>query len=263
MAPGIEHSADSAILGYALPAQIGQVRAKCRPLRPMPHDARLDGNVARPITHHPGRCQARRPSAPEASGRASRSPVNPAGSLGGDQRLCDEWLGSACAPSVPNSPRANSKIIVAAHDARPHEVHVLVQFHAVVRIGRLLCIVTPLAKCLMQLRSSNIRPCRTLRLLSCPRSLGWPPSRLSTQTCDKSRHCAKRGSGTHRDAFSADLAATIAAGAQSGRFRESSRPSVVQTSARIPSVDLSTRLLVRFQSACPRGVANPPPPLHR
>ena len=48
-------------------------------------------------------------------------------------------------------------------------------FQALVRIGRLSYAIAHRARCLLLPRFSANRPVRTSRLLSCPRSLGWPP----------------------------------------------------------------------------------------
>jgi hypothetical protein len=69
-------------------------------------------------------------------------------------------------------------------------------FQGVAPVGRLSCAIAPRAKCLMCLRSCATRPPRTSRLLSCHRSVGWPPlPRLTVKrakVCDVVRMTLKR-----------------------------------------------------------------------
>src|SRR5215510_13494652 len=59
---GIEHPTRSAILRYTFPPQIGHVSGERRTLGSVTHDARFDGDAARPVRHQPrGRDAAARP----------------------------------------------------------------------------------------------------------------------------------------------------------------------------------------------------------
>jgi hypothetical protein len=64
---GIEHPTRSAILRYAFPPQIGQVSAKRRFPRPVPDDARFDGNAACPVRHQSRGRDTGGPAAAEGS----------------------------------------------------------------------------------------------------------------------------------------------------------------------------------------------------
>jgi len=70
---GIEHLTRSAVLRDAFPPQIGQVSAERRSPGPVPYDARLDGNAARPVRHRPRGSDACRPAAAEGSAAAATS----------------------------------------------------------------------------------------------------------------------------------------------------------------------------------------------
>src|SRR5712691_11950653 len=93
---GIEHPAGGTILGDAFPAQVGQVSVEWRSLRPVTHDAGLDGDAAGPIRQQPSRRDACRPAAPEGGAPSfpPGSTVQAAGLLGRGQYLRDERLGT-------------------------------------------------------------------------------------------------------------------------------------------------------------------------
>ena len=192
VAISVEQAAGGAVLRHTLPPQVGQVSAKRRSPRPLPHDAGLHGNAARPIRHQPGGREAGRPAAAKggAPGAPSGSAVEAAGLLGCRQHLRDERLGPTGAgpPPVPDAPKPDTEIIVVRHDAGAREVRVVANFQGVVQIGRLPCAIAPRAKRLMCLRSSVDRPRRTSRLLPCDRSVGWPPLPGFTVKC--ARICA-------------------------------------------------------------------------
>jgi hypothetical protein len=177
IAVSAEHSSASAVLRHTIAPQIRQVRAERRALGAMPHDARFDGDVARPIAHHPDCGDARWPAAPEgaATARASRSQVNPAGLLSRDQRLSDERL---CAPGaastiVPDPPEPDAQIIIACHGCG-REVSVNKELQALVPIEKLSCAIAPRTRPLTLQLSCAFRPGRTSRLLSCPGRFGSP-----------------------------------------------------------------------------------------
>ena len=124
---GIEQAAGSAVLRHALPPQVGQVSAERRSPRPLPHDAGLDGDAARPIRHQPSGREAGRSAAAEggAPGAPPGSAVEAAGLLGCRQRLRDERLSATGAALVADAPDADAEIVVARHDAGASEVHVI------------------------------------------------------------------------------------------------------------------------------------------
>ena len=49
IALGVEHATRDAVPGHAIPPQIGQMGTQRRAPRPVPNDARLDGDVPRPV----------------------------------------------------------------------------------------------------------------------------------------------------------------------------------------------------------------------
>ena len=208
--PGIEHSTRSAILRYTFPSQIGHVSAKrCSP-PPVPYDARLDGDAARPVRHQPRGHDARSAATAESSAAAatSRSALQSTSLLGCRQRPRNERLGAmrAALPSVPDAPKPDMEIIVLDHGV--HEVCAVVMLQGFARIGRLSCAVAPRARCLMCLNSSAARPSRSLRLLSCLRAVEC--SALPTSSTNARQHatryerCSNRPSWPAVDWFHAE-----------------------------------------------------------
>ena len=175
---GIEHPTRSAILRYTFPPQIGHVSGERRTLGSVTHDARFDGDAARPVRHQPRGRDAGGAATAESTAAAatSRSALQPAGFLGCCQHMRNERLGAmrAAPPPVPDAAKPDVEIIVADHGVGVGEVRVVVKLQGVVRLGRLLCAVAPRARCLMCLHSSAARPSRRLRLLSCHRTVGYP-----------------------------------------------------------------------------------------
>src|SRR5262245_57689759 len=71
VALGVEHPTRSPVLCRTFPPQIGHVTAKRCSSRPVPYDARFDGNVARPVGHQPRSRDARGPAATESTTAAA------------------------------------------------------------------------------------------------------------------------------------------------------------------------------------------------
>jgi hypothetical protein len=113
---GIEHSTRSAVLRYTFPPQIGHVSAERRPLGSVAHDARFDGNAARPVRHQPRGGDARSPAATESSAAAatSGSTLQPTGFLSCRQHSRNERLGAsrAASPPVPDAAKPDVETIV-------------------------------------------------------------------------------------------------------------------------------------------------------
>ena len=105
----------------------------------------------------------------------SGSTLQAAGFLCCGQCLRDERLGTTRTASVADTPSSDTDIIVGGHGAEMREVRKVSTFQEVARIDRLSLLVAPRAKCLTCLRFSADGPPRTSRLLSCRRSVGWPP----------------------------------------------------------------------------------------
>jgi hypothetical protein len=195
---GIKHPARSAVLRDAFPPQIGDVSAEQRSPRPVPYNARFDGNAARPGRHQPRHRDARGPAAAETSATAATPGSTPqsTGLLGCRQRPRNERLAAArVAPApVPDAPKPDMEIIVVDHSV--HEVRAVVTLQGVVRIGSLSFAGAPRARCLMCLNFSAARPSRSLRLLSCLRAVGSPaPCGLTVESATTSeipRRRAKR-----------------------------------------------------------------------
>jgi hypothetical protein len=140
IALGIEHAAGAAVSGHAIPAQIGQMGTERRSPCPVPHDACLDGDVARPIRHELGSGHAgRSPAAESGTTAAPGSAVNSSCLPGGDQGLSDERFGATniASPPIPDATRPGTKIVVADHDADARDVRVVVNCQGVVQIGGL------------------------------------------------------------------------------------------------------------------------------
>ena len=180
--------------------------AKGRPVPPVTHDARLDGDAARPICQQPSGRDTCRPAAPEggASSVPPGSTLQAAGFLCCGQCLRDERLGTTRTASVADTPNSDTDIIVGGHGAEMREVRKVSTFQEVARIDRLSLLVAPRAKCLTCLRFSADRPPRTSRLLS-------PVGRLASrawphyQTSENVRQSAKNGQTAHYGLRSDDL----------------------------------------------------------
>ena len=136
-----------------------------------------------------GKCRTPGRGAP---GAPPGSAVEAAGLLGCRQRLRDERLIATGTALVADAPDADAENVVARHDAGASAVHVIANSQGVVRIGRLLCAITPRAKRLMYLRSSTVRPRRTSRFLSCPRTVGRSLLLKRATRCDILRTMAIR-----------------------------------------------------------------------